>query len=124
MKTRVPEVLGIEYPILQGGMIWVTDAGLAAAVSEGGGLGVIGAGGMPAEMLEAEIARARELTDKDFGVNIPLQRPDAGELIKVVAGSGAGVLSTSAGNPKTFTAAAKEMGMKVIHVVSNVRMAE
>ena len=124
MKTRVPEVLGIEYPILQGGMIWVTDAGLAAAVSEGGGLGVIGAGGMPAEILEAEIARARELTDKDFGVNIPLQRPDAGELIKVVAGSGAGVLSTSAGNPKTFTAAAKEMGMKVIHVVSNVRMAE
>ncbi|MDY6795996.1 MAG: DUF561 domain-containing protein [Actinomycetota bacterium] len=124
MKSRVPGILGIDYPILQGGMIWVTDAGLAAAVSEGGGLGMIGAGGMPAEMLEAEIARTRGLTDKVFGVNIPLQRPDAGELIEVVAGNRVPVLSTSAGNPMTFTALARERGMKVIHVVSNVRMAE
>lgn len=124
MKSRVPGILGIDYPILQGGMIWVTDAGLAAAVSEGGGLGMIGAGGMPAEMLEAEIARTRGLTGKVFGVNIPLQRPDAGELIEVVAGNRVPVLSTSAGNPMTFTALARERGMKVIHVVSNVRMAE
>jgi len=123
MKTRVPGILGIEYPILQGGMIWVTDAGLAAAVSEGGGLGMIGAGGMAPEMLEKEIGRARELTDRTFGVNIPLQRPDAGEMIEVVARNQVPVLSTSAGNPMTFTSRAKELGLKVVHVVSNVRMA-
>jgi len=124
MKTRVPEILGIEYPILQGGMIWVTDAGLAAAVSEGGGLGMIGAGGMAPEMLTEEITRAKSLTDKTFGVNIPLQRPDAGDMIEVAARSGVPILSTSAGNPLSFTALAKEQGMKVVHVVSNVRMAE
>jgi enoyl-[acyl-carrier protein] reductase II len=124
MKTRVTGILGIEYPILQGGMIWVTDSGLAAAVSEGGGLGMIGAGGMAPEMLTEEIARAKSLTDKTFGVNIPLQRPDAGDMIEVAVRSGAPVLSTSAGNPLSFTALAKEHGMKVVHVVSNVRMAE
>lgn len=117
-------MLGIEYPILQGGMIWVSDAGLAAAVSEAGGLGMIGAGGMPLEMLEEEISRAKELTSKPFGVNIPLQRPDVGEMIKLVGSMQVPVLSTSAGNPKKFTAAAKELGLKVIHVVSNSRMAE
>jgi enoyl-[acyl-carrier protein] reductase II len=124
MKTRVPGILGIEYPILQGGMIWVTDAGLAAAVSEGGGLGVIGAGGMAPETVEAEISKARKLTSKPFGVNVPLLRPDAGEIIEVVAKNEVPVLTTSAGNPKNYTSLAQEKGLRVVHVVSNVRMAE
>jgi len=85
---------------------------------------MIGAGGMPLEMLEKEIARARELTGRNFGVNVPLQRPDAADLIAVAADNGVPVLSTSAGNPDLFTSMAREQGMKVIHVVSNVRMAE
>jgi enoyl-[acyl-carrier protein] reductase II len=124
MKTRIPERLGITYPILQGGMIWVSDAGLAAAVSEAGGLGVIGAGGMSAEEIEREVARAKKLTNKVFGVNVPLLRPDAGDAIETAARAGAGVIATSAGNPKTYTGRAKELGAKVIHVVSNVRMAQ
>lgn len=123
MKSRVPGVLGIEYPILQGGMIWVTDAGLAAAVSEAGGLGVIGAGGMPPETVAEEIARAKELTAHPFGVNVPLLRPDAGDVVEVVGRAGVAVLTTSAGNPLTYTPRAKELGLKVVHVVSNVRMA-
>lgn len=122
--SRVPDALGIEYPVLQGGMIWVSDAGLAAAVSEAGGLGVIGAGGMFSKGIEEEIAKAKDLTDKAFGVNIPLLRPDAGDAIEAVGRAGAQVVATSAGNPLTFTPRAKELGLKVIHVVSNVRMAE
>jgi enoyl-[acyl-carrier protein] reductase II len=124
MKSRIPDILGIKYPILQGGMIWVSDATLAAAVSEAGGLGVIGAGGMTPEDIEEEVAKARELTAKPFGVNIPLLRPDAGAIVEVVGGLGVAVLTTSAGNPLTYTATARRLGMKVVHVVSNVRMAE
>jgi len=124
MKSRVPEILGIEYPILQGGMIWVSDATLAAAVSEAGGLGVIGAGGMSREVVEEEIARARELTSKPFGVNAPIISPFAEGIFEAASTMGVQVLTTSAGNPLTFTARAKEAGMKVVHVVSNVRMAE
>jgi len=123
MKSRVPGILGIEYPILQGGMIWVSDAGLAAAVSEAGGLGVIGAGGMPAETVREEIARARELTTKPFGVNVPILSPFAEGIFETAASMGVPVLTTSAGNPLTYTARAREAGMKVVHVVSNVRMA-
>ena len=124
MKSRVPEILGIRYPILQGGMIWVTDGRLAAAVSEAGGLGVIGAGGMSVEVLAEEISKARGLTGNPFGVNIPLLRPDAGDIIEVTAKSGVAVLTTSAGNPGTYTPLARELGLAVVHVVSNVRMAE
>ncbi len=123
MKSRIPEVLGIEYPILQGGMIWVTDAGLAAAVSEAGGLGVIGAGGMPEETIAEEIRKTRELTSKPFGVNIPILSPYAEEIFRAAVRMEAPVLTTSAGNPMTFTSRGKEAGMKVVHVVSNVRMA-
>jgi len=124
MKSRVPEILGIEYPILQGGMIWVSDAALAAAVSEAGGLGVIGAGGMSREVAEDEIAKARELTSKPFGVNVPIISPFAEGIFEAASSMGVPVLTTSAGNPFTFTTRAKEAGMKVVHVVSNVRMAE
>ena len=123
MKSRVPEVLGIRYPILQGGMIWVTDARLAAAVSEEGGLGAIGAGGMAPEVLEEEIATAKGLTSNPFAVNIPLRRPDARDLIEVTVKESVPVVITSAGNPMTFTGTVKETGLKVVHVVSNVRMA-
>ena len=123
MKSRVPGVLGIEHPILQGGMIWVSDAVLAAAVSEAGGLGVIGAGGMPTETVREEIAKARELTSKPFGVNVPILSPYAEGIFATAADMGVPVLTTSAGNPMTFTARAREAGMKVAHVVSNVRMA-
>jgi enoyl-[acyl-carrier protein] reductase II len=124
VRSRIPGILGIEYPILQGGMIWVTDAGLAAAVSEAGGLGVIGAGGMSPQEVEEEIAKAKELTTRPFGVNVPLLRPDAGDVVEAVGRSGTAVLTTSAGNPLTYTPKAKEMGLKVVHVVSNVRMAQ
>ncbi len=123
MKSRIPGILGIEHPILQGGMIWVSDAGLAAAVSEAGGLGVIGAGGMPAETVQEEIAKARELTTKPFGVNVPILSPFAAGIFETAARMGVPVLTTSAGNPLTYTARAREAGMKVVHVVSNVRMA-
>jgi len=123
VKSRIPDILGIEHPILQGGMIWVSDARLAAAVSEAGGLGVIGAGGMPPETVEEEINRARELTSRPFGVNIPILSPFAEGVFETAARMGVPVLTTSAGNPMTFTARAKEAGMRVVHVVSNVRMA-
>jgi enoyl-[acyl-carrier protein] reductase II len=123
MKSRVPGILGIAYPILQGGMIWVSDAGLAAAVSEAGGLGVIGAGGMPAETVQEEVTKARELTSKPFGVNVPILSPFAEGIFETAARMGVPVLTTSAGNPLTYTARAHEAGMKVVHVVSNVRMA-
>ncbi len=123
MRSRVPGILGIEHPVLQGGMIWVSDAGLAAAVSEAGGLGVIGAGGMPPETVREEIARARELTAKPFGVNVPVISPFAEGIFATAAAMGVPVLTTSAGNPMTFTSRAAEAGMKVVHVVSNVRMA-
>lgn len=123
MRSRIPDILGIEHPILQGGMIWVSDAILAAAVSEAGGLGVIGAGGMPPETVREEIAKARELTSKPFGVNVPILSLYAEGIFEAAAGMGVPVLTTSAGNPMTYTARAHAAGMKVVHVVSNVRMA-
>jgi enoyl-[acyl-carrier protein] reductase II len=123
MKSRVPEILGIAYPILQGGMIWVSDSSLAAAVSEAGGLGVIGAGGMPSATVEEEIEKAFKLTSRPFGVNIPIISPYAEGVFETAARMGVQVLTTSAGNPRTFTGRAHEAGMKVVHVVSNLRMA-
>ncbi len=123
MKSAIPDLLGIEYPILQGGMVWVSDGNLAAAVSEAGALGMIGAGGMTPEVLAAEIDIAKSLTDKPFGVNIPLVRTDSGDLLRVMGEKGVKVLSTSAGSPKKHTSEAHALGMKVVHVVSNVRMA-
>ena len=124
MKSRVPERLGISFPILQGGMIWISDAALAAAVSEAGGLGMIGAGGMSIEEIRKEVTRAKSISTRTFGVNIPLLRADAGEAVEAAIRAGADVIATSAGNPKAYTAIARDLGAKVIHVVSNVRMAE
>lgn len=124
MKTRITELLEIEYPILQGGMAWVAEHRLAAAVSEAGGLGIIGAASAPAEVVREEIRKARELTKKPIGVNIMLMNPNAPEVAKVVLEEGVKVVTTGAGNPAKLMAAFKEGGVKVIPVVASVAMAK
>ena len=124
MKTRVTELLGIQYPIIQGGMAWVAEYHLAAAVSEAGGIGLIGAGGAPASFVREQIQKTRELTDKPFGVNIMLMNPEADEIAKVVVEEGVQVVTTGAGNPGRHMAMWKEAGVKVIPVVASVAMAK
>lgn len=124
MKTRVTELLGITYPIFQGGMAWVAEHHLAAAVSKAGGLGIIAAASAPAEVVRSEIRKARELTDKPIGVNIMLMNPNAPEVAKVVLEEGIGIVTTGAGNPAKFMKDFKEAGVKVIPVVASVAMAK
>lgn len=124
MKTRITELLGIEYPIIQGGMAWVAEHHLAAAVSEAGGLGLIGAANAPAEWVREEIRKAKELTDKPFGVNIMLMSPYADDVAKVVAEEGVKVVTTGAGNPGKYLASWKEAGICVIPVVASVALAK
>lgn len=124
MKTKITELLGIDYPIIQGGMAWVAEHHLAAAVSEAGGLGIIGAASAPAEIVREEIRKARELTDKPIGVNIMLMNPNAPEVAKVVLEEGVKVVTTGAGNPAKFIKDFKEAGVKVIPVVASVAMAK
>ena len=124
MKTKITELLGIEYPIIQGGMAWVAEYHLAAAVSEAGGIGLIGAGGAPASFVREQIRRTRELTDKPFGVNIMLMNPEADEIAKAVVEEGVKVVTTGAGNPGKYMAMWKEAGVKVIPVVASVAMAK
>ena len=123
MKTKITELLNIEYPIIQGGMAWVADYHLAAAVSEAGGMGLIGAGGMPAEVVREQIRKGKELTDKPFGVNIMLMNPEADEIAKVVVEEGITVVTTGAGNPSKYMEMWKAAGVKVIPVVASVAMA-
>ena len=123
MKTRITELLGIEYPIIQGGMAWVAEHNLAAAVSEAGGLGLIGAANAPAEVVREEIRKARELTKKPFGVNIMLMSPYADEVAKVVAEEGVKIVTTGAGNPGKYMKMWKDAGIKVIPVVASVALA-
>lgn len=124
MKTRVTDLLGIEYPIIQGGMAWVAEHHLAAAVSEAGGFGLIGAASAPAEIVREEIRKAKELTDKPFGVNIMLLNPNSEEVAKVVVEEGVKAVTTGAGNPEKFIPMFKEAGIKVIPVVASVAMAK
>lgn len=123
MKTRVTELLGIEYPIIQGGMAWVAEHHLAAAVSKAGGLGIIGAGGAPAEFVREQIQKVKEVTDKPFGVNIMLMNPEADEIAQVIVDEGVKVVTTGAGNPGKYMTMWKEAGVKVIPVVASVAMA-
>jgi len=123
MKTRVSELLGIDYPILQGGMAWAATAELAAAVSEAGGLGIIGAGNMPADQLEEQIKKARLLTNRPFGVNVMLLSPYIDDVIDVVVRNKVPVVTTGAGNPGKYLDALKAIGAKVIPVVANVALA-
>ncbi len=124
MKTKITELLGIEYPIIQGGMAWVAEYHLAAAVSEAGGLGIIGAGGAPASFVREQIQKTKEITKKPFGVNVMLMNPEADEIAKVVVEEGVQVVTTGAGNPGKYLAAWKEAGIKVIPVVASVALAK
>lgn len=124
MKTKITDLLGIEYPIIQGGMAWVADYHLAAAVSEAGGLGIIGAGGAPASFVKEQIQKAKEITNKPFGVNIMLMNPEADQIAQVVIDEGVKVVTTGAGNPGKYMAAWKEAGIKVIPVVASVGLAK
>ena len=124
MKTRITELLGIEYPIIPGGMAWVAEHNLAAAVSEAGGLGLIGGANAPGEVVREEIRKAREITKKPFGVNVMLMSPHADDVARVVVEEGVKVVTTGAGNPEKYMNMWKEAGVKVIPVVASVAMAK
>ena len=124
MQTEVTKLLGIEYPIIQGGMAWVAEYHLASAVSNAGGLGLIGAASAPADWVREQIKKAKELTDKPFGVNIMLMSPYADEVAEIVAEEGVKVVTTGAGNPEKYMKMWKEAGVKVIPVVASVALAK
>ena len=124
IKSELCEMLGIEYPVFQGGMAWIADGRLAAAVSEGGGLGIIGAGNAPASYVREQIRVVRSLTDKPFGVNIMLLSPFADEVAQVAAEEKVAVVTTGAGNPSKYMKLWLDAGIKVIPVVPSVAMAK
>lgn len=124
MKTKITELLGIEYPIIQGGMAWVAEHRLAAAVSNAGGLGLIGAASAPPEIVREEIRKCKQLTDKPFGVNVMLLNPNADEVADIVIEEGVKVVTTGAGSPAKYMKKWKEAGVKVIPVVASVAMAK
>lgn len=119
MKSRITELFEIDYPIISGGMVWCSGWELAAAVSNAGGLGLIGAGSMTPEVLREHIVKCRQATSYPFGVNVPLMRPQAAELMEVIAAENVPVVFTSAGSPKKWTGWLHEHGIKVAHVVSS-----
>ena len=121
--TTVAELLGIEYPIICGAMARITTHQIAGAVSEAGGLGILGSGGWTAEQLREEIQKTREITDKPFGVNLMLQMPNIAELVDVLIEEGVKVVTTGAGSPEKFLPQLKEAGVKVIPVVASVKHA-
>lgn len=121
--NRICELFGIQYPIISGGMVWCSGWRLASAVSNAGGLGLIGSGSMHPETLREHIRKCRLTTDKSFGVNIPLMYPEIETIIKIVIEEGVKIVFTSAGNPKTWTKHLQENGIKVAHVVSSSKFA-
>lgn len=123
IKSRICDMLGIKYPIIQGGMAWVADASLAAAVSNAGGLGLISSINAGTEAVRDEIRKCRELTDKPFGVNIMLQAPNASEIARMVIEEDVRILTTGAGSPAQYMSMWKEAGIKVIPVVASVALA-
>ncbi len=124
MKTRVTELLGVEKPIIQGGMAWVAESHLAAAVSEAGGFGLIGAANAPADVVRNYIREAKSLTDKPFGLNIMLLSPFADDIARVAVEEGVAAVTTGAGNPEKYMQQWKEAGIKVIPVVASVALAK
>ena len=124
MQTEITELLGIQYPIIQGGMAWVAEHHLAAAVSEAGGLGLIGAANAPAEWVREQIRAAKNLTEQPFGVNIMLMSPYADEVAQVVAEEGVKVVTTGAGSPEKYMELWKQSGIRVIPVVASVALAK
>lgn len=124
METRVSRLLGTTYPVIQGGMAWVAEYHLAAAVSNAGGLGIIGAASAPPEVVREQIRQAKKLTDRPFGVNVMLLNPNAAEVAKIVIEEGVKVVTTGAGNPAKFMDDWKAAGVVVIPVVASVAMAK
>ena len=122
-KNKITKLFNIEYPIIQAGMIWASGWRLASAVSNAGGLGLIGAGSMYPEVLREHIQKCKKATAKPFGVNVPMLYPSIDEIMKIIVDEGVKIVFTSAGNPKTWTSYLKEHGVKVVHVVSSVKFA-
>ncbi len=123
MQNKITELFGIQYPIIQAGMIWASGWRLASAASNAGALGLIGAGSMYPEVLREHIQKCKKATDKPFGVNVPMLYPDIEEIMNIIAEEGVKIVFTSAGNPKTWTTWLKEKGITVVHVVSSVKFA-
>lgn len=123
MNNRVTALLGIRYPIIQGGMIWASGYKLASAVSNAGGLGLIGAGSMYPDVLREHIQKVKKATDKPYGVNVPLLYTDLEEILEIIIEEKVPIVFTSAGNPKTYTQRLKDAGITVVHVVSSVKFA-
>ncbi|WP_291113568.1 NAD(P)H-dependent flavin oxidoreductase [Flavobacterium sp. UBA6135] len=121
--NRITQLFNIQYPIIQGGMIWNSGYKLASAVSNAGGLGLIGAGSMYPEVLREHIQKCKKATDKPFGVNVPMLYPNLEEIMQIIVEEGVKIVFTSAGNPKTWTAFLKEKGITVVHVVSSSKFA-
>lgn len=121
--NRIKKLFGIKYPIIQGGMIWNSGYKLASAVSNAGGLGLIGAGSMYPEVLREHIQKCKKATNKPFGVNVPMLYPNVEEIMKIIVEEGVKIVFTSAGNPKTWTPFLKENGITVVHVVSSSKFA-
>ena len=124
MKTKLTELLGIKYPVIQGGMAWVSEANLASAVSNAGGAGIIAAGGRDAEWVREEIRKAKEMTDKPFGVNVMLMAPNKDEIVEVVCEEKVAFVTLGAGNPVPYIEKFHEHGIKVIPVVPNLKLAK
>jgi enoyl-[acyl-carrier protein] reductase II len=123
MKNSITELFGIQYPIIQGGMIWCSGWELASAVSNAGGLGLLGSGSMYPEILREQIQKCKAATDKPFGVNVPLLYPNIDEHLQIIAEEGVKIVFTSAGNPAKYTSQLKEKGMIVVHVIANQKFA-
>tara|TARA_B110000091_G_scaffold214164_1_gene266119 strand:+ start:2761 stop:3702 length:942 start_codon:yes stop_codon:yes gene_type:complete len=123
MTNKITQLFKIQYPIIQGGMIWVSGWKLASAVSNAGGLGLIGAGSMYPDILREHIQKCKKATDKPFGVNVPMLYPDIEKIIDIIVEEGVKIVFTSAGNPKKWTSFLKEKGITVVHVVSSVKFA-
>ncbi|WP_299014291.1 nitronate monooxygenase [uncultured Polaribacter sp.] len=123
MQNSITKLFNIKYPVIQGGMIWVSGWKLAAAVSNAGGLGLIGAGSMYPEVLREHIQKCKKATKKPFGVNVPMLYPEIEKIMDIIIEEGVKIVFTSAGNPRTWTNFLKEQGITVVHVVSSVKFA-
>ncbi len=123
MQNKITELFNIKYPLIQAGMVWNSGYKLASAVSNAGGLGLIGAGSMYPEVLREHIQKCKKATDKPFGVNVPMLYPQIEEIMNIIVEEGVKIAFTSAGNPKTWTSFLKEKGITVVHVVSSVKFA-
>jgi len=122
-KNRITQLFNIEYPLIQAGMIWASGWKLASAVSNAGGLGIIGSGSMYPEVLKEHIQKCKKATDKPFAVNVPMLYPEIDKIMEIIIEEGIKIVFTSAGNPKTWTKHLQEYGIKVVHVVSSVKFA-